>query len=193
MTKHKPRILVTMGDTAGGRAGALRALARACGDGRALHADRVRRRGGAGPRGRSFVAVARCAVVSAEDWAQKLRGDPAATIVDFAAVDARAAVPGRRRRALWRGFLSLRSPAAIDACLAGQADAICTGPINKEALHAAGINTGPHGDFRRAHAVGEKWCMMLTSAEITCSLVTAHVGYHEVPGLLSVGANRRRD
>jgi 4-hydroxythreonine-4-phosphate dehydrogenase len=31
----------------------------------------------------------------------------------------------------------------------------------------------------------DRWCMMLTSPEITCSFVTAHVGYYEVPSLLT--------
>jgi 4-hydroxythreonine-4-phosphate dehydrogenase len=75
--------------------------------------------------------------------------------------------------------------AAIDAGLAGEVQAIVTGPLNKEALHAAGHKFPGHTEIfaQRLHA--KRSCMMLTSERITCSLVTIHVGYHEVPELLS--------
>jgi 4-hydroxythreonine-4-phosphate dehydrogenase len=185
MTKHKPRILVTMGDPAGvGPELCVRLLGHAAtaelctpivfGDAAVLRrvADHLS-------------LTLDVPVVSAEDWAQNCAAIRRPMIVDFAAVDARSLVPGVVAASC--GAASYRYvTAAIDACLAGQADAICTGPINKEALHAAGHKYPGHTEIFAERMQPEKWCMMLTSAEITCSLVTAHVGYHEVPELLSV-------
>jgi 4-hydroxythreonine-4-phosphate dehydrogenase len=76
--------------------------------------------------------------------------------------------------------------AAIDAALAGEVAAIVTGPIHKEAWHAAGVPYPGHTEILAARTRTDRYCMMLTSEEITCSLVTVHVGYAEVPELLSV-------
>ncbi len=64
-------------------------------------------------------------------------------------------------------------------------DAIATAPINKESLHAAGIPFPGHTEILADRLKPERHCMMLTSEAITCSLVTVHVGYREVPALLT--------
>ncbi len=76
--------------------------------------------------------------------------------------------------------------AAIDAGLKGQVQGISTAPLNKEAMHAAGHKYPGHTEIFAERMKAERSCMLLTSAELTCSFVTAHVGYHEVPGLLNV-------
>jgi len=75
--------------------------------------------------------------------------------------------------------------AAIDEALAGRVDAIATGPINKESLHAAGVPFPGHTEILASRTKSQRTCMMLTAPEITCSLVTAHTGYREVPSLLT--------
>ncbi|MCA9183900.1 MAG: 4-hydroxythreonine-4-phosphate dehydrogenase PdxA, partial [Planctomycetales bacterium] len=75
--------------------------------------------------------------------------------------------------------------AALDAALAGQIDAITTAPINKEALHAGGIHYPGHTEMFAERAQAARWCMMQYSTEITCSFVTVHCGYAEVPQLLT--------
>lgn len=75
---------------------------------------------------------------------------------------------------------------AIRAALAREVDAVSTGPINKEALHLAGFKYPGHTEIFAERTRAERSCMMLTSPEITCSFVTTHVGYRDVPGLLSV-------
>jgi 4-hydroxythreonine-4-phosphate dehydrogenase len=75
--------------------------------------------------------------------------------------------------------------AAIDDALAGRVDAIATCPINKESLHAAGFPFPGHTEILASRTNAERSCMMLTAPEITCSLVTVHVGYREVPSLLT--------
>ncbi|MCA9259155.1 MAG: 4-hydroxythreonine-4-phosphate dehydrogenase PdxA, partial [Planctomycetales bacterium] len=69
---------------------------------------------------------------------------------------------------------------------AGQGRAIVTGPIHKEALHAAGIRHPGHTEIFIEQTGAERACMMLTSAELTCGFVTTHVGYRDVPSLLSI-------
>ncbi len=74
---------------------------------------------------------------------------------------------------------------AIDAALAGQVQAVTTAPINKEALNLAGVPFPGHTEIFADRAGSQRWCMMQYSPEITCTFVTVHVGYAEVPGLLT--------
>ena len=74
---------------------------------------------------------------------------------------------------------------AIDAALEGHVEAVTTAPIHKEALHQAGVPFPGHTELFAHRAGSKKWCMMQYSEEITCSFVTVHVGYAEVPGLLT--------
>jgi len=74
---------------------------------------------------------------------------------------------------------------AIDLALAGVVDGVATAPINKEALRAAGILHPGHTEIFAERTRATRSCMMLTSDILTCSFVTVHVGYHEVPGLLT--------
>jgi len=74
---------------------------------------------------------------------------------------------------------------AIEAALAERVAGVVTGPIHKEALRSAGIAFPGHTEIFAAYTSSARACMMLTSRELTCSFVTTHVGYHEVPGLLS--------
>lgn len=75
---------------------------------------------------------------------------------------------------------------AIDAAVAGEVQAVATAPINKEALRGAGIRHPGHTEIFAERTGAERACMMLTSEVLTCSFVTVHVGYHEVPDLLSI-------
>jgi 4-hydroxythreonine-4-phosphate dehydrogenase len=75
---------------------------------------------------------------------------------------------------------------AIDASLTNKVDAIVTCPANKEAMQAGGVNQPGHTEIFAEHTSTEKFCMAFFSDEISCSLVTVHCGYCEVPALLSV-------
>lgn len=74
---------------------------------------------------------------------------------------------------------------AIDAALAGHVDAVTTGPINKEAWQMAGVKHPGHTELFAERSATARFCMMMTSPSFSCSLVTTHVGYYEVPGLLT--------
>ncbi|MDO4583067.1 MAG: 4-hydroxythreonine-4-phosphate dehydrogenase PdxA [Planctomycetia bacterium] len=70
---------------------------------------------------------------------------------------------------------------AIRLCEERAVAAMVTAPIHKEALHLAGVPFPGHTEIL-VHETGvQEHVMMLTSEEITSALVTAHVGYAEVP------------
>lgn len=109
--------------------------------------------------------------------------DPA-RVRDFQAIDARTLEPGRVAAACGKAAYTYVAE-AIAAALAGRVDAIATGPLHKEALHAAGIPFPGHTEILADLTKSSRVCMMLTSDAITCSLVTVHVGYGEVLALLT--------
>ena len=75
--------------------------------------------------------------------------------------------------------------AAIDAALGGLVDAVVTGPIHKEAWQMAGVKYPGHTELFADRAGTDRFCMMMTAPEFSCSLVTTHVGYNSVPGMLT--------
>jgi len=77
---------------------------------------------------------------------------------------------------------------ATQEAMAGQVKAIVTAPLNKESLHLAGIPYHGHTEML-VHLTGAKrTCMMLSSEQITTSLVTTHTSLASVPGKLSVSS-----
>jgi 4-phospho-D-threonate 3-dehydrogenase / 4-phospho-D-erythronate 3-dehydrogenase len=106
-------------------------------------------------------------------------------IVDFPVIDARELQPGVMNAATGRASYEYIQR-AIDAALAQQVAAVTTGPINKMALHAAGINFPGHTEMFAARTNAAHSCMMQYAPEIVCSFVTTHVGYADVPALLTI-------
>jgi len=118
-------------------------------------------------------------------WTQARAAVAAPAVFDLHCIDAASVVPGkvdaRCGDAAFRYVI-----ASIEAGLAGQVAAVATAPLNKEAMHAAGHKYPGHTEIFAERMKAPRSCMMLTSPELTCSFATVHVGYHEVPGLLSV-------
>lgn len=106
------------------------------------------------------------------------------SVLDLRQIDAATITPGRVDarcgEAAYRYVM-----AAIDAGIAGQVAAVTTGPLNKEALHAAGHHYPGHTEIFAERLGAEHSCMMQYSEKITCTFVTVHVGYHEVPALIT--------
>jgi 4-hydroxythreonine-4-phosphate dehydrogenase len=118
------------------------------------------------------------------EWAHFGDGCDEPFVLDLHAIDADAVEPGKVSAAC--GAAAYRYfTFAIDQALRGFVDAIATAPINKESLHAAGFPFPGHTEILAARTNAERSCMMLTAPDITCSLVTVHVGYREVPALLT--------
>lgn len=69
---------------------------------------------------------------------------------------------------------------AIDAAQRKSIDAIVTGPIQKEAWHAAGIEFPGHTELLAAMTDTPECRMLLTSAEISCVLATTHLPLADV-------------
>ncbi|MDP7302609.1 MAG: 4-hydroxythreonine-4-phosphate dehydrogenase PdxA, partial [Pirellulaceae bacterium] len=120
-----------------------------------------------------------------DQWPPTSSNDLGPGIYDLQAIDANSVRPGYVNEGT--GAASYRYiEESIRAVLAGDVDAITTGPIHKEALHDAGVFYPGHTEILAARTGVKRYCMMLTCQQITCSFVTTHVGYREVPKLLSV-------
>ncbi len=124
-------------------------------------------------------------VVSRSDRPAAAEDITGPTIFDFELLRGEEIIPGRIDAACGEAAYQYITAAIADG-LAGHVAAITTGPINKEALHAAGHHYPGHTEIFAERMQADHWCMMLTSEVLTCSFVTTHVGYHEVPGLLNV-------
>ncbi len=121
-------------------------------------------------------------VLDRASWPAPLTGP---SVFDLQCIQADSVVPGRVDARC--GDAAFRYViASIEAGLAGQVDAVATAPLNKEAMHAAGHKYPGHTEIFAERMKAARSCMMLTSPELTCSFATVHVGYHEVPGLLTV-------
>jgi 4-hydroxythreonine-4-phosphate dehydrogenase len=73
----------------------------------------------------------------------------------------------------------------VEDALAGHVAAVCTAPIHKQAWHAAGVAYPGHTELLADLTGCSSPYMMLTSDLITCSLVTGHIGWKQVPLHLS--------
>ncbi len=71
--------------------------------------------------------------------------------------------------------------AATDLCLQGQAEALVTAPISKEAIARAGYEEPGHTEFIARRAGCEAFTMMLVSDELRVGLVTGHIPIWDVP------------
>lgn len=124
-------------------------------------------------------------VMNAAQFSETVGGLEIPSVLDLPCIAAADVVPGKVDAQCGEAAYQFVI-AAINAGLAGQVDAVSTAPLNKEAMHAAGHKYPGHTEIFVERMRADRSCMMLTSEEITCSFVTVHVGYHEVPGLLNV-------
>ncbi len=75
--------------------------------------------------------------------------------------------------------------AAVELAIAGDLHGIVTGPIQKEAWHAAGIEYPGHTELLAAMTETSDYRMMLTSPEISCVLATIHIPLADVADQLT--------
>ena len=180
MDTSLPRIAITMGDPAGvGPELCLRALAE-----RSVHAQCV-------PIVIGDAAVLRrCAEETGLPAPPLIISDHelphahAPAVLDLGAIALGDFLPGTISAATGRASFAYVER-AIDAALAGHVAAMTTAPLNKEALHLAGIHFPGHTEILATRTRATRSCMMQYSEEITCTFVTVHVGYREVPALLT--------
>ena len=123
-------------------------------------------------------------VIPLDDWPSACRQLRLPAVVDCRAIEAASVRPGAISAATGRAsYVYIEQ--AIRAALAGEVAAVTTAPIHKEALHQAGIDYPGHTEIFAEKFGAARTCMMLTSDAITVSLVTTHVGYRDVPELLT--------
>jgi 4-hydroxythreonine-4-phosphate dehydrogenase len=184
-----PRIAVTMGDPAGvGPEICLRLLAHE--EAKSICSPIVFGDAGVMRRVSERLSLPFTAtVMSLADWRAAGKEARGPVLVDLKCIGVDEFVPGRVSArcgdAAYRYVV-----ASIESALAKEVDAVATAPINKEALHAAGHRYPGHTEIFAERMHAKRSCMMLTSEELTCSFVTVHVGYRDVPGLLSVSRIR---
>jgi len=123
--------------------------------------------------------------LSLREWETGNTGLGEPVVIDLPSSDLDYMQPGRVDSQT--GAASYRFiEAAIDAALNRRIAAVVTAPINKEALRAAGIQQPGHTEIFAEKTGSTRSCMMLTSDELTCSFVTTHIGYRDVPAALSI-------
>ncbi len=123
-------------------------------------------------------------VIQVTDWAEASKQVSVPSVLDLRQVEAEAVVPGKLSAACGEAAYQYVNR-AIDAALAGQVQGVATAPLNKEAMHLAGHKYPGHTEIFAERMGAERSCMMQYSEEITCSFVTVHCGYHEVPKLMT--------
>lgn len=70
---------------------------------------------------------------------------------------------------------------ASELCLAKQASAIVTGPVQKSIINDAGITFTGHTEFFEEHTKTEKVVMMLATEQLRVALATTHLALKDVP------------
>lgn len=118
-------------------------------------------------------------IISEIEWADKCGSIDEPAVLDLFGFNAEDFTPG---------VVSAKTGAAgyryveksIEAALAGQVAAVATAPLNKEALHAAGITYPGHTEMFAEKMAAERSCMTFFSQEMICSLATVHIGYQDV-------------
>lgn len=124
-------------------------------------------------------------IIALDEWNERYSTIERPAIVDLRALAKTDVEPGRVDGATGRASFEYIS-AAITAAQAEQVAAVSTAPINKKALSQAGIDYPGHTEIFADRAQADRWCMMQYSEVISCTFVTVHCGYADVPGLLSI-------
>jgi 4-hydroxythreonine-4-phosphate dehydrogenase len=123
--------------------------------------------------------------ISESNWVKESHALTEPAVLDLPGLDVMSFQPGVVSADTGAaGFRYVKK--SIAAALAGGITAVATAPLNKEALRAAGIPFPGHTEIFAAETNAPRACMLQYSSEVTCSFVTVHVGYGEVPRLLSI-------
>ncbi|MCC7497101.1 MAG: 4-hydroxythreonine-4-phosphate dehydrogenase PdxA [Bryobacterales bacterium] len=109
---------------------------------------------------------------------------PESSVVECGSLDAASVVPGMVDAACGQAAYECIRRAVEDA-MAGQVTCIATAPVNKEALHRAGIPHPGHTEILAALTGSPGVCMMLASDPLVVTMATTHIGLADVPGRIS--------
>ncbi len=185
MSTVRPRLALTLGDCAGvGPELVLRALAsddlaarvQLCVYGNRTLLERVASRVG-------FALPDRVTVLSPERLSEAPRASH--ILLDFPFEAASTLAPGCVQAACGAmAYAWIR--AAVSDLQAGRADGLVTAPINKEALHLAGVPYPGHTEMLADLTSAPAPCMAFYAPGLFISLATIHEALADVPRLLSV-------
>jgi 4-phospho-D-threonate 3-dehydrogenase / 4-phospho-D-erythronate 3-dehydrogenase len=118
-------------------------------------------------------------ILSELDWAERCSTLTEPAVLDIFGFDSQDFTPGIvSARTGAAGYLYVER--SIQAALAGQVAGVATCPLNKEALHAAGVTYPGHTEMFAEKMAAERSCMTFFSDEMIASLVTVHIGYQDV-------------
>jgi 4-hydroxythreonine-4-phosphate dehydrogenase len=118
-------------------------------------------------------------IISEIEWSEKCGSINEPAVLDIFGFDAEGFTPGTvSAKTGAAGYRYVEK--SIQAALAKQVAAVATAPLNKEALHAAGITYPGHTEMFAEKMAAERSCMTFFSNEMVCSLVTVHIGYQDV-------------
>jgi 4-hydroxythreonine-4-phosphate dehydrogenase len=113
-------------------------------------------------------------------------GDASADVPHLRAVTQLAAKdrkPGKPTRAGGHAQLAYIL-AAIDAVKAGEADALCTAPVSKEAIASTGLHFTGHTELL-AEKFGAEVMMLMRGPKLSVALATNHLSLAQVPRALN--------
>jgi 4-hydroxythreonine-4-phosphate dehydrogenase len=99
---------------------------------------------------------------------------PAESMVDAAGLNGRAVTPGALSAECGRAAVACIKRAA-EMCMSGEADAMTTGPVNKEAVTMAGIPFTGHTEYIAEVTGARESRMLLVSERLRVVHVTTHV------------------
>lgn len=175
-----PLLGITMGDPAGiGPEITAKALAEAAvrKAARTLVIGDARVMAGAARVGGVELPVRRLAAAADATWASD-----AIEVLDLANADPAAFAPGRVSAVCGRAAYEYIER-GVRLALAREIDAIVTGPINKEALAAAGLRHSGHTEILAELTGTRAYAMLLMGRELRVIHVTTHVALRRVPEL----------
>ncbi len=123
-------------------------------------------------------------IISEIEWADQCSSIDGPAVLDLFGFDAEDFTPGSvSARTGAAGYRYVEK--SIEAALAKQVAAVATAPLNKEALHAAGITYPGHTEMFAEKMAAARSCMTFFSEEMICSLATVHIGYQDVVAALT--------
>ena len=110
--------------------------------------------------------------------------DASPRLLDFPFSDAAEVAPGRVQAACGRMAATWIEAAARDA-QAGRIDALVTAPINKQALHLAGLPYPGHTEMLAVLTGAAHTAMLFWSPDLVVGLATIHLALADVPRALT--------
>lgn len=122
-------------------------------------------------------------VMSADEWGRNPAPE-GPTTVDGSSLDAASVEPGLVSAACGR-FAAVCIENAVAAVQRGEAAALVTAPIHKEALRLGGVPFPGHTEMLASLTGARRVCMMLASEQMAVSLATVHVALADVPACLT--------